>query len=368
MSLHLIPAFNLQVSLQKAILSGCVSKLKQSVYPYLITSLWLFLFLFSCFYALIDDLVKPVVSFEFPIPPGESPIPDAPPTPPPTSQISDIVDAPPPAMERATQPEDSKQQEAKLSSAMVPSNTKGSTGNEAAMSVPLPVSGAELALESPIAQPEELQLVNGSTADVNKDVSPLAEPDITKEAPPIIEECAPRTTKVVPSVEKEIPTQVVSETTPPPPLPVVKESCVLSVKEPPAPKPAPAPVVTEVSTSVVSTDTPSLAVEEIPPPAAKENPTPVVLETPDVKEAPPSVATETSEPVVKETVREPCPVAKDMPEPMNKETPSPSEPVCVAAKATPPSPPPPPPPAEEREDMSPPQTTATESTMQGTSK
>ncbi|KAB5550135.1 hypothetical protein PHYPO_G00050330 [Pangasianodon hypophthalmus] len=323
-----------------------------------------------------DDWVQPVVSLEFPIPPGESPVPDAPPTPPPTSPISDTVDAPPPAMEKPMPPKAPKQQEPKSSSALVPSNTNGSTENgagPASVSIHLPVSGAEPALESPIAQPEELQLVNGLTADPKRDVSPLAEPDITKEAPPVIEECSTRTTKAVPPVVKETPTQVVSMT---PPLPAVKESCIPSVKETPAPKPTPTPVVTEISTpvvtetlSVVAKDTPSSAVKEIPSPVAKETPTPVVLETPVVNEMPPPVATETSEPVVQETVvEEPCPVAKETPELIVEETPSPSEPVCVAAKATPPpplpsAPAPAPAPAEEREDTPPLQTTAPDSTI-----
>lgn len=302
-----------------------------------------------------DDLIK-VVSLEFPIPPGESPVPDGPPTPPPTSPISDTVDGLPPVMDKATQASDAKQQEPKSSSAVFPSNIEGSTENgagPAVVSIPVPVSGVEPALESPIAQPEELQLVNGLTAYTNRDISPLAEPDITKEAPPITEKCSTQTTKSVPPVVKGTPTQVLSETLP---LPTVKESCVLSIQETPAPKPTPTPVVTAISTpvvtetlSVVAKDTPSSAIKEITALVAKETPMSVVLETLPV-------ATETSKPVVKETVvEEPCPVSK--------ETPSPSEAVCVAAKAMPlPSP------AEEREDMSPPQTAALESTMQGTCK
>lgn len=328
---------------------------------------------FSCFFCFffVDEPVKPVVSLEFPIPPGESPIPDAPPTPPPTSPISDTVDAPPPAIDKATQSKDAKQQEAKSTSGVVPSNTYGSVENEvgpAAVSILLPVSGAEPTLESPIAQPEELQLVNGLTADANRDVSPLAEPDITKEAPPFIDESSTRTTKVAPPFIKENPAQVVSEL---PPLPAFKESCVPSVKETIALKPMAAPVVTEIIThviteslSVVAKDTPSSAIMELAAPVAKETPTPVDLETAVVKETPSSVATETSKPVVKETVvEEPCPDAKNTPEPIVKETPSPMEPVCVAVKDTPPSSPAP---AEEREETPPPQTTALESTMQGT--
>lgn len=308
------------------------------------------------------------MSLEFPIPPGESPIPDAPPTPPLASPIGDTSDAPPPTMEKATQPKDVKQQEARTSSAVVPSNTNGSAENgagPAAMSIALPVPGAEPALESPIAQPEELQLVNGLTADVNRDVSPLAEPDITEEAPPIIEESSTRTTKAVLPVDKETPAQVASEM---PPLPAVKESCVPSVKETSAPKPTPTPVVTEISPSVdtealsvVAKDTPSSSVKEDPAPVSKETPNPVVLETLVVKETPPPVATETSEPVVEETDEEPCSLAKESPEPIVKETQSPPESVCVAAKATPP----PPAPAEEREDTPPLQPAPPESTVQG---
>lgn len=320
----------------------------------------------------LDDPVKPIVSLEFPIPPGESPVPDAPPTPPPTSPISDTVDAPPPAIDKVTQPKDAKQQEAKSTSAVVPSNTNGSMEDRAgpaAVSILLPVSGAEPALESPIAQPEELQLVNGLTADANRDVSPLAEPDITKEAPPIIEECSTRTTKAAPPFVKETPAQVVSEMLP---LPAFKESCVPSVKETPGPEPTSVPVVTEISSplltetlSVVAKDTLSSAVKELTPPVAKETPSSIVLETPVVKVMPCSAATESNMPVLKETiVEEPCPDAKDTPEPIVKETASLMEPVCIAVKDTPP--PSSSPPAEEREDTPPPQTTALESTMQGT--
>ncbi|KAK2831156.1 hypothetical protein Q7C36_016242 [Tachysurus vachellii] len=308
-----------------------------------------------------DDLVKHVVSLEFPVPPGEIPIPDAPPTPPPTSPISDTVDAPPPTIDKATQLKDAKQQELKSSSAAVPSS--GSTENgagPATVSVLRPASGAEPALESPIAQPEELQFVNGLTADANRDVSPLAEPDITKEAPPVFEEFSTRTTKVVSPVLKETPAQVVSET---PALLDVKETSVTSVKETPAPIPTPTPVVTETP-SLIAKDTPLSAVKEILAPVAKETPPPVVLEALVEKEMPPPVATETSEPVVKETIIEdPCPVAKETPEPIDKEIRSPAAPVCVA-KAAPPSPPAL---AEEQEDMPPPQTTAPDSTMQAVS-
>ncbi|XP_017345987.2 eukaryotic translation initiation factor 4 gamma 1 isoform X1 [Ictalurus punctatus] len=315
-----------------------------------------------------DDRVQPVVSLEFPIPPGESPIPDAPPTPPPTSPISDTVDALLPGMEEAMQPKDAKQQEPKSSSGEVPSNINGSTENgvePAAVSIHLPVLGAEPALESPIAQPEELQLVNGLTADANRDVSPLAEPDVNKEAPPIIEECSTWTTKTAPPVVRETPAQVVSETAP---LPAIKESCVPSVKEMPALKPTPTPVVAEISTPVVTEtlsgvakDTTSSAVKEIPGPVAKVTPAPVILETLVAKETPSPVATLTNEPIVKETVvEEPCPVTMEIPEPIVKETPSPPAPVCVAAKATPP-------PAPDRVDTPPPPTTAPESTMQAVS-
>ncbi|TSK67162.1 Eukaryotic translation initiation factor 4 gamma 1 [Bagarius yarrelli] len=299
-----------------------------------------------------DEPVKPVVSVEFPVPPGESPIPDAPPTPPPTSPIIDIVDAPLPTMDKAMQLEE----ELKPSLAAVLSNANGSTVNvaePAAASVPLSVTGAEPPLESPIAQPEELQFVNGLTADANKDVSPLAEPDITKEAPPIVEECSTRTTKAEHPVVKETSTQVVAET---PPLPTVSESSVPSVKETSAPKQIPAPVVTK-STSEVAKDTPSTAEKESTAPVAKETLLPVVLETPS------PVARETSNPVVKETVEEPCPVVKETLEQIVKE--SPEAPVFAAAKAMPASPPPAS--VEEREDTPPPQTTAPDSTMQAVS-
>lgn len=295
------------------------------------------------------------MSLEFPIPPGESPIPDAPPTPPPTSPIGDTVDAPPPSMDEVTQLKDAKQQDLNSSSSESPSNSNASTVDEVGLpevSVLLPVSGAEPTLESPIAQPEELQFVNGITADANRDVSPLAEPDVTKEAPPVIEECSTQSTKAVPPVVKETPTQVVSET---PPLLDVKESSVSSVKETPAPNQTPTPVVTE-TLSVVAKDTLLSAMKEIPAPVAKETPPPVVLETLVEKEMPPSVAIETSKPVVKETVIEdPCPDTKETHEPIDKEAPS-----SAVPKAAPPAL------AEEREDTLPPQTTAPDSTMQGT--
>ncbi|KAI5098581.1 eukaryotic translation initiation factor 4 gamma 1, partial [Silurus meridionalis] len=354
-----------------------------------------------------DEPQKPVVSLEFPIPPGESPIPDTSPTPPPTSPISDAVDPPLPAIDKVPQPEDGKLTEAVVSSNCSTENGAGPAG---AVCIPLPGSEAEPALESPIAQPEELQLVNGLTSDANRDISPLAEPDITQEAPPIIEECSTRTTKAV-SYVKEILTQVSSEMLP---LQSFMESCVPGVKETPASQPTLAPDVAEISIpgvtetlSVVAKDTSSVASMEIPapvavetplvkvapppsakvapppsakvapppsakeapPPSAKEAPPPSAKEAPppSAKVAPPPVATETIEPVIKETVVEdPCPVAKEIQEVIVKETPHTLEPVCVAAKAMRPPLLPFPVPAEEREDMPPPQT-ALESTMQAVS-
>ncbi|XDV33143.1 hypothetical protein PO909_003697, partial [Leuciscus waleckii] len=162
-----------------------------------------------------DNATSPVVMTtraEFPIPPGESPLPDTPHTPPPTSPISDTVDAPPLA------PAD----DAHVTPTVVdspPFNTAEATPpkskEEGPVSVPTPVPApqAEPVLESPIVQPEELQLFNGVPA---RDISPIAEPDITKEAPPITMEIPDRTVPL--QVVKETPVAVVKEV----PAPVVK--------------------------------------------------------------------------------------------------------------------------------------------------
>ncbi|XP_035389822.1 eukaryotic translation initiation factor 4 gamma 1 isoform X2 [Electrophorus electricus] len=361
----------------------------------------------------MEDRVKPVVSLEFPIPPGESPIPDTPPTPPPTSPISDAVDIPPPitvtdhmipsTMEMVAppaQPKDMIKRDMKLLPVTIPQSTNGSVSSkeigEGPVTVSLPVSTpkAEAATESPIAQPEELQLLNGVTAPelrecvvpeptTDRDISPIAEPDVTKEAPPVVEKNSARTIKAITPLGKETPIQVFKEI----PVPVVKESYVpgvkdiptLVVKETSVPlvKESPSALAKEIASpflketpSVVAKEISASVVKETSTPVAKETPAPVVKETPDlketpvVKEMPPPVAKQTSEPVVKATpapvVKELCPVAKESPEPVVNENPAPSEALSEASKTMLP-------PSEEREDTPPPQTTAPESTMQAVS-
>ncbi|KAL2096291.1 hypothetical protein ACEWY4_008439 [Coilia grayii] len=268
---------------------------------------------------------RPVLlSQEVPIPPGEDLMPEAPPTPPPTSPISDTVDAPPPPAPMVEmKPQDMP--------------TAG---------VPPPVAVKEAVavaqpLESPIVQPEELQLYNGLTAGGAAHVSPIAEPDTQKEAPlPSVDAPAPTpATKGKPSdvaketpALKEAPAAVAKETI----APVVKETPASVAKDMPAPvKETPAAVVKEAPATVVK-DTPAVVketsapvvketptvVKETPPPVVKETPPPVVKETPPpvVKETPPPVVKETPPPVVKET---PPPVVKETPPPVVKETPPP---------------------------------------------
>ncbi|KTG47005.1 hypothetical protein cypCar_00042276 [Cyprinus carpio] len=257
---------------------------------------------------------------EFPIPPGESPIPDAPLTPPPTSPISDTVDAPPPApaddthaMPTVMEPPASNGAEA------TPTTSK----EEGPVTVTLPIAAtqAEPSLESPIVQPEELQMLNGVPAgSAHRDVSPIAEPDVAREALPVAANIPDRTVKEIPpQVVKETPAAIVKEE----PAPVVKEPTPPVVKETPAPivKETAASVVKETLTPVVK-ETPAPVVKETPAPVVKETPAPVVKETPApvVKETPDPVVKETPAPVVKET---PAPVVKETPAPVVKETPAP---------------------------------------------
>ncbi|XP_052431777.1 eukaryotic translation initiation factor 4 gamma 1 isoform X2 [Carassius gibelio] len=263
---------------------------------------------------------------EFPIPPGESPIPDAPLTPPPTSQISDTVDAPPPAPADDTHAMLTVLEPPAWNSAEA---TPTVNKEEGPVTVTLPVAAhrAEPSLESPIVQPEELQLFNGvPTGSAHRDVSPIAEPDVAKEAPLVTADTSDRTVK-------EIPPQVVKES----PVAVVKEEPAPVVKEPTPPvvKETPAPVVKEMAAPVVK-ETAIPVVKKITAPVIKEIPTPVVKETaaPVVKETPSPIVKETPAPVVKET---PAPVVKETPAPVVKETPTPvvKATVPVVAKETP---------------------------------
>uniref|UniRef100_A0A8C1W9I9 Eukaryotic translation initiation factor 4 gamma 1 n=1 Tax=Cyprinus carpio TaxID=7962 RepID=A0A8C1W9I9_CYPCA len=143
---------------------------------------------------------------QFPIPPGENPLPDAPPTPPPTSMISDMLDAPPPA------PGDDAHE---MPTAVEPPASNGveATPTKSKEEGPVTVTLSEPALESPIVQPEELQLFNGVPfSSAHRDISPIAEPDVTKEAPPVTADIPERTVKEIPPpVVKETPVAVVKE-------------------------------------------------------------------------------------------------------------------------------------------------------------
>ncbi|XP_016346712.1 eukaryotic translation initiation factor 4 gamma 1-like [Sinocyclocheilus anshuiensis] len=280
---------------------------------------------------------------EFPIPPGESPIPDALPTPPPTSPISDTVDAPPsaPADDTHTTPT-VVEPPASNGAEATPTTSK----EEGPVTVTLLVAApqAEPSLESPIVQPEELQLFNGVPAgSAHRDVSPIAEPDVAKEALPYtadisdrtVKEIPPQVVKETPVAVKEVPAPVVKEPTPPvvkeTPAPVVKETAAPVVKETPTPvveetaapvvKETAAPVVKETAAPVVK-ETPAPVVKETAAPVVKETPAPVIKETaaPVVKETPAPVVKETAAPVVKET---PAPVVKETAAPVVKETPAP---------------------------------------------
>ncbi|XP_051535237.1 eukaryotic translation initiation factor 4 gamma 1-like isoform X2 [Myxocyprinus asiaticus] len=314
---------------------------------------------------------------EFPIPPGESPLPDAPPTPPPTSPISDLVDAPPPAdvTPGAVDTHTEVKWQGGITAVSAPSSSNGAEATpfkdkeEGLVTVTLPVciSRAEPALQSPIVQPEELQMFNGvpaggaHTQGDYQDISPIAEPDITKEAPPVTVEMPDRTLKATPvvintppQVVKETPIQVAEEVPIPPffketPAPVVKQISPVVAKE--MPTPVPTPVEEEAAPQV----TREAVVKETPvvkeKPVVKETPVPSTKQTPEtvVSNPPPSV--------VKET---PSHAAKETPEPVVKETTAPSEVVAEVSKATPAS-------IEEREDTPTPHTTPSESTMQAVS-
>uniref|UniRef100_A0A8C1WF57 Eukaryotic translation initiation factor 4 gamma 1 n=1 Tax=Cyprinus carpio TaxID=7962 RepID=A0A8C1WF57_CYPCA len=263
---------------------------------------------------------------QFPIPPGENPLPDAPPTPPPTSMISDMLDAPPPA------PGDDAHE---MPTAVEPPASNGveATPTKSKEEGPVTVTLSEPALESPIVQPEELQLFNGVPfSSAHRDISPIAEPDVTKEAPPVTADIPERTVKEIPPpVVKETPVAVVKEV----PAPVVKEPIPPFVKETPA-------CVVTATVPVVAKETPTPVDVEALPQVTQEA---VVKETPVVTAIPVKTP-----PVVKET---PSLTAKEIPEPLFKEATAPSE---VVSKATPP-------PTEE--DTPPTQTTPSESAMQG---
>ncbi|XP_076137899.1 eukaryotic translation initiation factor 4 gamma 1-like [Alosa pseudoharengus] len=225
---------------------------------------------------------------EVPIPPGEDLLPDAPPTPPPTSPISDTVDAPPPPAPLI------KKKPPEPPSAPPPGVTKAA----------LAVASVSQPLESPIAQPEELQLYNGLAPGGAVHVSPIAEPDTQREAP-------------LPSAAKETP----------PPTP--KDAPLLRAKDTPAAvavepacvvKETPAPIVMEVSVPFVK-ETPSAVAKEMSEPVVKETPAAVAKETPAavVKGTPAAVVKGTPAAVVKGT---PAAVVKETPAAVVKETPA----------------------------------------------
>uniref|UniRef100_A0A8B9RE72 Eukaryotic translation initiation factor 4 gamma 1 n=1 Tax=Astyanax mexicanus TaxID=7994 RepID=A0A8B9RE72_ASTMX len=178
-----------------------------------------------------------------------------------------------------------------------------------------------------------------------RDVSPLAEPDVTKEAPLVSDKSSSRTIKATPpGVVKDTLTSVVKETPTPgkesvPVVakestnPVVKAVASTVVKEAPAPvvketpthvfKEDPAPVVKTAPAPVAKVELATVAKETSAPPA-KEEPASVAREAPipDVKEAPVPVVKEASVPVVKVAS---VPVVKEMPPPpvVAKEPPAP---------------------------------------------
>nr|XP_055053589.1 eukaryotic translation initiation factor 4 gamma 1-like [Misgurnus anguillicaudatus] len=295
-----------------------------------------------------DNTLSTGARAEFPIPPGESPVPDAPPTPPPTSPIGDTVDAPPSMSADDIDMTEVERQDPFLAVSISSSSngaeatlSKGKEEGPVTVTLPVPASQTESAVESPIVQPEELQLYNGMTMveaalarSTYRDVSPIAEPEITKQAPPVTMEMPVRTVKATPVV-KDIPSQVVNETSitvaKEVPAPIVKEPIPSVVKETPAPviKETLAPVVVKETAPVVAKempipdnkeasqkitqDTETLVlgakqtlksfVSKPPPPVAKETPQLAVKETPQlaVKETPQLAVKETQQHAVKET-------------------------------------------------------------------
>lgn len=303
---------------------------------------------------------------EFPIPPGESPVPDAPATPPLTSPLGDTVDAPPPA------PADDTHVTSAVSEAAIEAErekpapfssngadaapSKGKEEEPVTVTPPITALQAEPALESPIAQPEELSLFNGGSAPANqahsayRDVSPIAEPDVTEAAPPVTAETPVRTVK-------ETPPQVVNET-------VAKDAPAPVVKEPipPVVKETPAPVIKETLDPVVVKETTPVVAVEVPAPVEEEASQNVTQET-EVKETGEkqtleSVVSKPPPPVAKET---PQPVFKETPQPVVKEPAAPSEVAADVSKATPP-------PADERDDVPVPQAVPSESTVTGATR
>uniref|UniRef100_A0A7N5ZTZ7 Eukaryotic translation initiation factor 4 gamma 1 n=1 Tax=Anabas testudineus TaxID=64144 RepID=A0A7N5ZTZ7_ANATE len=159
------------------------------------------------------------------------------------------------------------------------------------LTVTLPSGHLDAPLESPIAQPEELRLPNGLTAE--RDDSPIAEPDVSEQ--PIIQAST--------EITHAAPTPVVNAT----PAPVEQ--------------PAPTPDVQEIAT------------EPVVQAASAE---------PEVQDTVPPVALD-----VEEETPVPQPTAKE-------DTPSPAEAISIAESAPEIVATPPPPTTEEREDSPPP--------------
>lgn len=225
----------------------------------------------------------------------------------------------------ASKEEDSKTEEPVVSSDAPmepPSTTNGMAEVDAEaerLSVALPSSQSEAALESPIAQPEELRLPNGlplpAPQDPDVPVANTAERDDSPIAEPVVAQQA-------------------------------------ASQEPPAATQA-APIETApVETTPVDINSPSSAVQAV-------SADPVVQEMPVQPEQPDSVSTVAEEKEI-ETLAPP-PVAKE-------EKPLPAEATPVSDNASETVPTPPPTAAEEREDTPNPQTvtaTPVETTMQG---
>uniref|UniRef100_A0AAY4E845 Eukaryotic translation initiation factor 4 gamma 1 n=1 Tax=Denticeps clupeoides TaxID=299321 RepID=A0AAY4E845_9TELE len=254
----------------------------------------------------VTDPVPPSMPppMAMPIPPGEDPISESPP--PPVSPISDAVcvlpTAPPLAIESCVSLDTTLPQGIDLeelvrspvqtepSSVLPPQVTEEQKREESVF------QAADITpLDSPIAQPEELPLYNvpsgpgtydhEATQDlIECDISPIAEPDVHREAPmPVVRTAAAQVTEIEPLVMDTVATII---------------------------KSAAAPEVTAECHEVSSPSTVALLnpVQATSGLISEVNPVPVTETVPLVSEAPPTT-TETHTPV-EEGEHAPAPAAK----------------------------------------------------------
>ncbi|XP_060902127.1 eukaryotic translation initiation factor 4 gamma 1-like isoform X3 [Labrus mixtus] len=330
----------------------------------------------------------------------------------PSAPVADVMDAPPPLREPTPTPQsapevpaypaplpdpvpssaaqdktdtEAKEEEEDEVEEAPPTSTNGVPEVETEkLPVMLPTSHMEAPLESPIAQPEELCLLNGlplpapqdpevpAFCTAERDDSPIAEPDISQQ--PITESAA--------DIIQAEPTPAVQTT----PTPTTQTTPTPTTQTTPTPTTQTTPTPTTQTTPTPTTQTtPTPTTQTTPTPTTQTTPTPTTQTTPTPVEEPalaptvveiaaaPIVLTAPTEPETQEVVP---PVALDVKDddtplsesPVMEEKPTPAETVSSVADSTPETAPTPPPPtAEEREDTPPPQTVTpalVETTMQ----